>query len=354
MARCLIGLGSNLGDRRAALSTAISRFEQDARLFLVAKSRWRETKPAGGPDGQPKFLNGAAIVETSLPPRDVLDLLEQIENEQGRKREATWGPRQIDLDLLLYNEEKVQTPRLTVPHPRMAWRRFVLEPAAEIAGQMVHVETGWTIARLLGHLNSAHNYVAIAGPIGVGKTHLARQIVEKTSARMVAEELDAGRLERFYHNPSGTAWETELEFLRQRARLLAADRPEWSDRGQLVVSDFWFDQSAAFAKVWLDEKDFRQFRSRWEEVRASVVKPKLTVVLSEPAAAHKPGDWLFERVKRRGRAYEANLSAEVLGKIARAVSRQADEPDLGPQLKMSAENPQAVLNEVLAAIEAMG
>ncbi|MBN2296442.1 MAG: 2-amino-4-hydroxy-6-hydroxymethyldihydropteridine diphosphokinase [Pirellulales bacterium] len=353
MARCLIGLGSNLGDRRAALSTAISHLEQDSRLFLIAKSRWRETEPVGGPSDQPKFLNGAAIFETSLPAQEVLDLLQQLEKAQGRKREATWGPRPIDLDLLLYNEEKIQTPHLTVPHPRMAWRRFVLEPAAEIAGQMVHAETGWTIARLLGHLNSAHNYIAIAGPIGVGKTQLARQLAEKTSARMIAEELDETGLARFYNNPSGTAWATELEFLQQRARLLASDLPEWSNRDELVISDFWFDQSAAFAKVWLDDKDFPRFRNHWQEIRSAVVQPKLTVVLSESAAAHRPGEWLLERVKRRGRPYEANLSAEVLGKIAQAVTRQADKPDLGPQLKMSAENPQAVLDEVLAAIEAM-
>ncbi len=353
MARCLIGLGSNIGDRRAALSAAVSRFEQDARLLLITKSRWRETKPAGGPVGQPRFLNGAVLVETSLPAQGVLDLLLQTETELGRTREATWGPRAIDLDLLLYNEDTVQTPRLTVPHPRMAWRRFVLEPAAEIAGQMVHAETDWTIARLLGHLNSAHNYVAIAGPIGVGKTKLARQIAEKTSARMVAEELDEIRLKRFYDNPPGTAWETELEFLEQRGRLLAADGREWSDRSELVLSDFWFDQSAAFAKVWLGEEAFQQFRSRWQEVRRSVVQPKLTVVLSEPAAAHKPGDWLVRRVRRRGRDYEANLSSDVLEKIARAVSQQADEPDLGPRLRISAENPQAVIDEVLAAIEAM-
>lgn len=353
MARCLIGLGSNLGDRHAALSAAVSRLRQDARLFLVAKSHWRETQPAGGPSGQQQFLNGAALVETSLPAQDVLDLLQQIETELGRMRETAWGSRAIDLDLLLYNEERVKTPRLTVPHPRMAWRRFVLEPAAEIAGQMVHVETGWTIARLLGHLNSAHNYVAITGPIGAGKTRLARQIAETTSARLVAEELDEIRLARFYENPSGTAWEMELEFLQQRARLLAADLPQWADRGELALSDFWFDQSAAFAKVWLDKENFQHFLSRWEEVRRSVVQPKLTVVLSEPAAVRKPGDWLFERVKRRGRAYEANLSAEVLGRIARSVSRQVDKPDLGPMLKISAVNPQAVIDEALAAIAAM-
>ncbi len=353
MARCLIGLGSNLGDRHAALSAAVSRLRQDARLFLIAKSHWRETNPAGGPCGQPQFLNGAVLIETSLPAQDVLDLLQQIETEQGRMRETTWGPRSIDLDLLLYNEESVQTPRLTVPHPRMAWRRFVLEPAADIAGQMLHVETGWTIARLLGHLNSAHNYVAIAGPIGVGKTRLARQIAEKTSARMVAEELDEPRLAEFYDNPSGTAWEMELEFLQQRARLLAADGPQWGDHGELVISDFWFDQSVAFAKVWLDKDSYQKFRSRWEEVRHNVVQPKLTVVLSEPAAVRKPGDWLHERVKRRGRAYEANLSADVLGKIGRAVARQADKPDLGPRLKISAVNPQAVIDEVLGAIESM-
>ena len=362
MARCLIGLGSNLGDRYAALSNAAAHLEQDARLRLIAGSKWHETKPVGGPAGQTSFLNGAVLVETALTPIAMLGLLLDMEAKMGRVRKTTWGPRTIDLDLLLYDDEVVQTDRLIVPHPRMAWRRFVLAPAAEIAGEMVHAGTGWTIARLLHHLDTAYNYVAIAGPIGAGKTWLAQQIAAKTSARMpvriVAEQLDSRQLKRFYDNPAGTAWAMELEFLEQRSRLLAAEGAEWSDRHKLAVSDFWFDQSAAFASVWLGKDEFGRFHRRWLAARAGVVQPKLTVVLSEPKHSKqknggKPGDWLMQRVRGRGRDYETRLSADVLSRIERAVARQADEPDLGPILRLSAGEPQVVIDEVMAAIEGM-
>ena len=353
MARCLIGLGSNLGDRRAALSNAAAHLEQDVRLRFIARSKWHETKPVGGPAGQTSFLNGAVLVETSLTPIAMLELLLGMEAKMGRVRKTTWGPRTIDLDLLLYDAEVVQTDRLIVPHPRMAWRRFVLAPAAEIAGEMVHAGTGWTIARLLHHLDTAHNYTAIAGAIGVGKTWLAQHIAAKTPARMVTEQLDSRRLKRFYDNPAGTAWAMELEFLEQRSRLLAAGRAEWSDRRKPAVSDFWFDQSAAFAGVWLGEDEFKRFYDHWQAARANVVQPKLTVVLSEPKHGGKPGDWLLQRVRDRGREYETCLCGDVLSRIERAVARQADEPDLGPILRLSAGEPRAVIDEVIAAVEGM-
>ena len=110
----------------------------------------------------------------------------------------------------------------------MAWRRFVLEPAAEVAPEMIHPGMDWTIARLLDHLNQTPWYLAIAGPIGVGKSCLAGEIAEKSGARLLAEQFDSARLEAFYHDPSSHAWQIELEFLEQRARQLAIGQPEWT------------------------------------------------------------------------------------------------------------------------------
>ncbi len=353
MARCLIGLGSNLGDRSAALSAAVACLECDGRLNLIAKSARRETRASGGPAGQKNFLNAAILVETALPPQAVLDLLLHIENRMGRVRKTHRGPRIIDLDLLLYDEDVVQNERLTLPHPRMAWRRFVLDPAAEIAGNMLHPATGWTIARLLRHLDSSHNYLAVAGSIGAGKTWLAGHAAEKISARIVAEQLDSVGLRRFYDNPPGTAWEMELKFLREREQLLSSQRDQWSDRREPAVSDFWFDQSAAFASVWLSEDELRRFLQHWEKARANVVQPRLTVLLTEPQHQGAPGEWLLDRVRRRGREYENRLDAELLHKIELAVLRRAERPDLGPVLRLSAADPQAAVAEVTAAIEAM-
>ena len=125
-----IGLGTNLGDRELNLRGALERLEE---LGPVRASSFRETDPVGVTD-QPKFLNAAAELATELPPRELLERLLEIERELGRDRaaERRWGPRVIDLDLLLFGEEAIDEPGLTVPHPRLADRRFVLEPLCEL------------------------------------------------------------------------------------------------------------------------------------------------------------------------------------------------------------------------------
>ena len=348
MPTCLIGLGSNLGDRRATLDRAVERLAVEREVRLIARSGWYETLPVGGPPGQGPFLNGAAVLETSLAPETLLAALNKIETGMGRRRRQRWGPRCLDLDLLLYGELALETAGLTVPHPRMAWRRFVLEPAAEVAGLMIHPTTGWTIARLLDHLNTAVPYVAVAGPIGVGKTWLAEQLADRISAKPVREHVIPERLDAFYADPSGNAWAMELEFLAQRARLLSAELPGWSEPGRLWVSDFWFHQSLAFAEVWLAPQRRGTFRRRWEEARQRVVTPKLTVLLDAPT------DQLLERIYQRGRLCERLLSREQVELIRQAILAEASRPGRGPILRSAGGDSESVLDEVLAAVEAMG
>ena len=126
MTRAYVGLGSNLGDREATIRAAVA-----ALPGVVGISTLRETEPVGITD-QPVFLNGVAAVETELAPRELLDALLAIERTLGRERRERWGPRTIDLDLLLYGGETVDEPGLTVPHPHLHERRFALEPLAEL------------------------------------------------------------------------------------------------------------------------------------------------------------------------------------------------------------------------------
>jgi 2-amino-4-hydroxy-6-hydroxymethyldihydropteridine diphosphokinase len=129
-----IGLGTNLGDRELNLRRALQRLEE---LGPVRASSFRETDPVGVTD-QPKFLNAAAELATESPPRELLERLLEIERELGRDRaaERRWGPRVIDLDLLLFGEEVIDEPGLTVPHPHLTERRFVLEPLHELGPEL--------------------------------------------------------------------------------------------------------------------------------------------------------------------------------------------------------------------------
>jgi 2-amino-4-hydroxy-6-hydroxymethyldihydropteridine diphosphokinase len=131
VARAFVGLGANLGDRQGTMRRALELLAATGGVEVVAVSTLRETEPVGYTD-QPSFLNGAAEVETTLRPRELLDALLDVERELGRERRKRWGPRTIDLDLLLYGGEQVDEPGLTVPHPRLHERRFALEPLAEL------------------------------------------------------------------------------------------------------------------------------------------------------------------------------------------------------------------------------
>ncbi len=145
--RAYVGLGSNLGDRRATIEQAVELLGADAGVRVVAISSLRQTEP-WGPVAQPPYLNGAVALDTTLTPRALLDLLLRTEERLGRVRGERWGPRTVDLDLLLYDDAVVDEPGLAVPHPRLHERLFVLEPLAELDPALVVPGQG-SVAELL-------------------------------------------------------------------------------------------------------------------------------------------------------------------------------------------------------------
>ncbi len=152
MGRAYVALGANLGTREATLRRAVARLDGRADTVVVALSQLRETDPVGLLD-QPRFLNGVVVLDTDLGPRDLLAVLLEIERELGRVRDgARNGPRPVDLDLLLYDGETIDEPELTVPHPRLHERRFVLEPLADI-DPALRVPGRGTVAELLAALD---------------------------------------------------------------------------------------------------------------------------------------------------------------------------------------------------------
>lgn len=152
-----IALGSNLGDREATLRRALEMLDARDDISVIRVSSFIETAPSGGPADQPPYINAAAELETSLSPHDLLAALQAAESALGRdrSREQRWGPRTCDLDLLLMGDVVLDAPDLTIPHPRMANRAFVLAPLAEIAADAIHPAHGETIASLLANLASA-------------------------------------------------------------------------------------------------------------------------------------------------------------------------------------------------------
>jgi 2-amino-4-hydroxy-6-hydroxymethyldihydropteridine diphosphokinase len=182
-----IGLGSNLGDRRAILDEAVRSLDREPGVVVRALSAFHETQPVGGPPGQGPFLNAAAHLETSLDPHELLWTLQRVENQAGRVRAVRWGERTLDLDVLIYGTKFLDTKELKLPHPRLAFRRFVLAPLAEIAPTVVETMTKRTIADLLANLDRRPRLVVIDGVEGPRKDAIFERLVEDLPGFGVSE-----------------------------------------------------------------------------------------------------------------------------------------------------------------------
>ncbi len=152
--KAYIALGANLGDREKNLRDALGMLDATAGLEIVKVSSFLENPAVGGPPESPPFLNAVAEVQTTLGAHDLLTRLLEVERALGRERREKWGPRTIDLDLLLYGDQVLASEELTVPHPRMRERAFVLQPLAEIAPELRIPGIEQTVLELLRALTA--------------------------------------------------------------------------------------------------------------------------------------------------------------------------------------------------------
>ncbi|MFW6171168.1 MAG: 2-amino-4-hydroxy-6-hydroxymethyldihydropteridine diphosphokinase, partial [Planctomycetota bacterium] len=250
MADCLIGLGSNLGDRVAQLDQAIHRFCGSSDVTLREVSRYHETPAVGGPPGQARFLNAVMRITTDLPPLQLLARAQQVEGELGRRRWEHWGPRSIDIDVLLYDLLVMTTEELVVPHPWMAVRRFVLEPACEVGADLIHPPTGWTVAQLRTRLDQPPCYIAICCADEYWINHLIAAATHHMDATVFHGH-------RGFTAPPPAAGghgvaprlETELAWLTARRNILGSIQTEGGQE-RVYLSDFWLNQSLAVARTW--------------------------------------------------------------------------------------------------------
>ena len=329
--RAFVALGANLGDAAATLASACKALAGLPGTQLRARSSLYRSAPveASGPD----FLNGVVELSTTLDAPALLGALQAIEQRHGRVRGERNAPRTLDLDLLLYGDETIDTPTLTVPHPRLHERAFVLVPLAELDAELAVPSRG-SVAQLLPSVADQkvarvpgddawreaaaapvlgrQRHIAIEGPIGVGKTTLALRLARWLDADTLLEQpTDNPFLERFYGDRAGYAFQTQLFFLFQRVgQMRQLAQPGMFSRS--VVSDFMFDKDALFARLNLSDEEYHHYAQIYGRLAPQLPQPDLVIWLQAAPPT------LLGRVRRRAIEIEQRIDESYLSGLCDA------------------------------------
>lgn len=285
--------------------------------------------PAMGFEGD-EFLNCAIWATTLLSPEALLDKILYIEQELGRVRsgEKGYSSRTIDIDLLFYEDLQIQEEHLVVPHPKLADRKFVLQPMAELNGQLLHPilqkNMIWMLAKttdaseiqklakwlrnpIQDYDRDGYRYIAIEGNIGAGKTSLATQIAGDFNAKLILERfMENPFLPKFYEEPGRYAFPLEMSFLADRYQQLVEDITQFDLFKELVVADYDVYKSMIFAKITLSEEEYTLYRKLFHMMHKELPRPDLYVYL------HQTTDRLLENIQKRGRDFEKNIEGDYL------------------------------------------
>lgn len=329
--RAYISLGSNSGNRAENLQNAVAIIKD--RAGEIAKVSPVYTTPAWGFEGD-DFLNACIAIDTELHPQELLEVLLSTEKSLGRIRTEQTGyqSRSIDLDILFYDGEVIDEPDLKIPHPHLQKRRFVLQPLADIAPQLFHPVLKKEILELLdicpdesvlsstsvslmSRINdfSKFNYVAIEGNIGAGKTTLATRLSNDFNGKLLLEQFaDNPFLPRFYEDKERYAFPLEMSFLAERYQQFLNDSNQKDLFKTFMVSDYDIYKSLIFARVTLQDEEFKLYRRLFGLMYKDVAKPDIYVYL------YQSTERLLENIKKRGRSYEQQIDPAYLQNINRA------------------------------------
>jgi len=309
-----IGLGSNLGDRRQTIESAVAALDGHADIEVTRRSELRETPPLGDVS-QERYLNGVCEIRTTLRPEELLGALRQIEDALGRKRNGRWTSRTIDLDLLLFGQEVVSTAELTVPHAQMHLRSFVLDGLRRLAPDFVHPVLGEPVRELAERLNGADfaldpgvpQLVSVAGIIGVGKTTLANKLAGMLGTSVLREPYDTNPyMPEVYAGRKEFALDSQLYFLVNRADQLARDALA---AGRIFVTDYVFEKELIYAQRLLNGQQLKLYESIYRAFVDRVASPVLVIYLMD-----SPEECLT-RIHRRNRSYEQDIRADFLARL---------------------------------------
>ena len=325
-----ISLGSNKGDRLKYLQDATDLiFNNIGKVSAISNVY---NTPALGFESE-DFLNACLLMETEIEAKPLMKALLEIENTLGRVRTKAKGyeARTIDLDILLYDDEIINSKTLKIPHTELQKRKFVLQPLNDIAPKLIHPEFGKSITELLDtcedeskveHIKiwlknptkqynfSNYNYIAIEGNIGAGKTSLATKISQDFNAKLILERFaDNPFLPKFYKEPKRYAFTLEMSFLADRYQQISDDLSQLDLFKDFIVSDYDIYKSLIFSKITLPEDEFKLYRRLFYLMYKDIAKPELYVYL------YQNTERLQENIKKRGRDYEQNIDSEYLEKI---------------------------------------
>jgi 2-amino-4-hydroxy-6-hydroxymethyldihydropteridine diphosphokinase len=309
-----IGLGSNLGDRKNYIDEALKQLGETEHVKLARVSDIVETTALSSTQ-QPKYLNAVAELKTTLSAAELHNALSDIENQLGRARRGQWWPRTIDLDLLLFGNEILESPDLTVPHTQMHLRSFVLEGLCQLNGELLHPVMKVPLNELNTRLNGCDfaldpdkpQLVSIAGIIGVGKTTLAEKLANRFGCEVILEPYDENPfLPDVYAGEKKLALDSELYFLTSRAKQLGADKLE---SGHICFSDYVFGKELIYARRLLDAQQLALYQEIHPQFAGQVTAPVLVVYMRDSEQN------CLDRIRRRNRPYEQQIELQFLQRL---------------------------------------